>query len=110
MTVQTDQKVLTVQNRRILRIAIQILLLVSHVNTLSWSSFSEGTPVWRKIGNYGFDNYVSDGSPVTSITVNQDPSGPYLYGLVVNGLSSGASLDGYILKPCPAYDTGFIQF
>ncbi len=55
-------------------------------------------------------SYVSDGSPVTSITVNQAPSGAYLYGLVVNGLSTGTSTDGYNLSPCPNYLTDFIPF
>ncbi len=50
-------------------------------------------------------SYVSDGiSPITSIAINVSPNG-YLYGLVVNGLASGPSIDGFTLSPVPNYDT-----
>ncbi len=52
-------------------------------------------------------SYVSDGSPITSITINQDPLNGYLYGLVVNGLSSGTNTDVYPMNPCPNLSTGF---
>ncbi len=100
----TTQKILTIHNRIILRIAIAFLLLVTHVHTASWSYFSYGTP--DRNGGYhtSYYSYVSDGSPVTSITVNQAPSGSaYLTGLVVNGHTSGTSIDSENLSPCPNY-------
>jgi hypothetical protein len=106
MTAQTVQTVLTKENRLILRMAIQILLLVSHVRTASYSSYLTGTPSWYYPKDSGYWSYVSDRSLVTRITINQDSSGAYLYGLVVNGLSSGTNIDSYPLNPCPNYSIG----
>ncbi len=55
-----------------------------------------------------YNSYVSDSiSPITHITVNQDLTGAYLYGLVVNGLSSGTSTDGLVLSPAPNLSLGY---
>ncbi len=107
MTKQTN---LTMQNRIIICIAIVFRLLVSHVHTLSYSSSSFGYPSWDFFTTTPYFSYVSDGSPVTSITVNQAPLsfGSYLYGLVANGLSGTPNSDGGTNRPCPNDSTGFI--
>ncbi len=49
---------------------------------------------------------MTDGSPIISIQVNQDPTGAYFYGMSVNGLISvGNNGDGYPNDPSLNYPT-----
>jgi hypothetical protein len=106
MTVQKVQAIYTTQNKFLRRIAMAILLFVSHANTYI-SSSTYGLPTnWLYACTNYYYSYVGDESSITSITVNQDPTGNYLYALVVNGRDSGISPDSaYVLSPCPNYST-----
>jgi hypothetical protein len=104
MAVQT---ILTIKKQTLSALAIATLLLVTHVHTNSISSGSNGIPKWEYVFDTAYFSYVSDRSPVTSITVNHDLTSSYLYGLVVNGLDSVTFSDGTIMRPCPNYSTGF---
>ena len=84
-----------------------VAIIFGSAHTTSYSSNSNGSPPWNYGGggNACYWSYVSDGlSAVQNITFNQSSTG-YLYGIVVNGIKSGKSTDGYNLNPVPNYNT-----
>lgn len=91
-----------------------ILMLTTFVlqaRSVSYSSYSFGDSLhWNYFYTANYYSYISDGISVpTTIAVHQSASG-YLYGLVVNGITSGTSTDGLSLYPCPDYSTGSTLF
>ncbi len=84
-------------------IFLTLVAIVTRIaRTYSYSSILSGTPSWTYGScNSYYHSYVSDGfSKVSSITFNESSTG-YLYGVVVNGIKSGTSTDGYSLSPLP---------
>lgn len=63
-------------------------------------SQSYGDPAYQYATGSPYYSYVSDGvSAVVSIDVNYGAG--YIFALVVNGITSGTSSDGYTLSQCP---------
>jgi hypothetical protein len=89
---------------------LTIATILAHQAHTYYYTYSEGTPPNCYTGSQRYDNFEDNGfNPITTISVNEGNG--YLYSLTVNGITSGTTVQGRQISPCPNYQSGssFLQ-